>query len=85
MLASTVKFSKYGRARRTGPRLPGVPGGSRGSRSGGPTLRADPSGPNSVPDSSMSPAEVPSPSTDEGGAGVLTAFRSTTSQVVDVH
>jgi hypothetical protein len=37
-----------------------------------------------VPESSLCPAEVPSCST-QGEAGVLTAFRSATHQIVDVH
>src|SRR5690349_7097274 len=55
MLASTVKFSKYDRSHIKIPRLPDRPCGLNLVVRGGmwsevSTLRADPSGPNSVPE-----------------------------------
>jgi hypothetical protein len=44
-------------------------------RSGGPTLGADPSGPNSVPESSQCFRRGSVPHCADGKWGVLTAFR----------
>jgi hypothetical protein len=66
----------------TVPRLRGSsPGSSRGGRSEGPTLRADPSGPNSVPESSWRLVRGSVRSEERCTDGL----RPATSQVVDVH
>jgi len=60
MLASTVQFSRDGRAREFDTSPTDTAGGSRGSRSGGPGL-PDPSGPNSAPGPTASVLAFPLP------------------------
>ncbi len=60
------------------------PGSSRGFAVQRFSSRADPSGPNSVPESSLCPAEVPSCSTHRRGR-CTDGLSITTHQIVDVH